>query len=53
MAKREDGFYWVNHDGAWTIAEFRDFYWMISGVGMLKLDSMLLEIDERRIVREA
>lgn len=30
--KRENGFYWIKHDGAWKVAEWDDNGWYLPGL---------------------
>ena len=51
--KREPGFYWVLPFGfEWTVAEYTGHIWMSARVFTAFTDLDMLEIDERRIVRE-
>jgi hypothetical protein len=52
---REDGFYWVRHEGTWIIARWVDdadyTCWFVPNHYNDTADQDLDEIDERRIVR--
>jgi hypothetical protein len=46
---REDGFYWVKHQGKWTIAEYFQDQWVFLGdIGLMK-DEHFDKIHEDRI----
>lgn len=49
---REDGYYWVNADGDWFIAEWsnRNSCWFLAG-WVYENDGRFIEIDEDRISR--
>lgn len=54
---REDGFYWVEpwcNKGVMEIARFHDGLWLLFGdaYGTERTDDHMIQIDERRIVRE-
>jgi hypothetical protein len=48
--ERDPGFYWVKHEGQWTIAEWHKDGWVfLQHIGFMK-DEWFDKIDEQRIL---
>lgn len=52
MTDLEDGFYWVNLDGLWTVSEKRGGSFYVRAEYYWYQQCDFQEIDQRRIVRE-
>jgi hypothetical protein len=51
--KRENGYYWVHHEGKWVIAEWDDeSWWVAAGDTWGYSDDYFDEIDETKIVKK-
>lgn len=53
--ERPSGFYWVKHEGVWTVGQYvkirKDRFWQLVGTIFVLSDVELREIDETPIVR--
>ena len=50
--KRENGFYWVNFNSEWTVAEYHNGFWSVVAENEPFHDNEISAVDERRSIRK-